>query len=113
VTAAALGLEVFPSTCGGLKTSLAFEANDAESPYVIADPLASTNRICINTLALGVRLPTMYTVREFVEARALMFYGANLPDLYRRAADYVDKILRGTKPGAIPVEHTKFDPIII
>jgi len=67
----------------------------------------------MNTSALGARLPTMYAYREYVEAGGLMSYGANLPDLYRRSADYVDKILRGAKPGDIPVEQpTKFDFII-
>ena len=72
-----------------------------------------TNRIRINTLALGARLPTMHGFREFVEAGGLMSYGANFPDLFRRAADFVDKILRGAKPGDIPVEQpTKFDLVI-
>ena len=71
------------------------------------------NKIRINTLALGARLPTMHGYREYVEAAGLMSYGANLPDLYRRSADYVDKILRGANPGDIPVEQpTKFDLII-
>ena len=65
------------------------------------------------TLALGMRLPTIYNVREFVEAGGLMSYGPNFPDLFRRAADFVDKILRGAKPGDIPVEQpTKFDLVI-
>jgi putative tryptophan/tyrosine transport system substrate-binding protein len=71
------------------------------------------NKIRINTSALGARLPTMHGYREYVEAGGLMSYGANLPDLYRRSADYVDKILRGANPGDIPVEQpTKFDFII-
>ena len=79
----------------------------------VADPLVITNRIRINTLALGARLPTMHGVREFVEAGGLMSYGPNFPDLFRRAADYVDKILRGAKPADIPVEQpTKFDLVI-
>ena len=81
--------------------------------YVCADPLVSTNRVRINTLALAARLPTMHGVREYVEAGGLMSYGPNFPHLFRRAADYVDKILRGAKPGDIPVEQpTKFDLII-
>ena len=79
----------------------------------VTDPLVFTNRIRINTLALGARLPTMHGVREYVEAGGLMSYGPNYPDLFRRAADYVDKILRGAKPADIPVEQpTKFDLVI-
>jgi putative tryptophan/tyrosine transport system substrate-binding protein len=67
----------------------------------------------INTLALGARLPTMHSFREYVESGGLMSYGPNFPDLFRRAADYVDKILRGSKPGDIPVEQpTKFDLVV-
>ena len=58
-----------------------------------------------HTLALGARLPTMHGSREYVEAGGLMSYGPNFPDLFRRAADFVDKILRGTKPADIPVEQ--------
>jgi putative ABC transport system substrate-binding protein len=84
-----------------------------EALYLASDPLLNTNRIRINTLALGARLPTMHGVREFVEAAGLMSYGPNFPDLFRRAGDYVDKILRGTKPADIPVEQpTKFDLVI-
>jgi putative tryptophan/tyrosine transport system substrate-binding protein len=85
----------------------------AEALYVCSEPLSNSNRIRINTLALGARLPTMHGVREMVEAGGLMSYGANVPDLFRRAADLVDKILRGTKPGDIPVEQpTKFDLVV-
>jgi putative tryptophan/tyrosine transport system substrate-binding protein len=73
----------------------------------------ATNRIRINTLALSARLPTMHGFREYVEVGGLMSYGANFPDLWRRAGDYVDKILRGAKPANLPVEQpTKFDLII-
>ena len=81
--------------------------------YVAAAPLLTTNRVRINTLALAARLPTMHTFREWVEAGGLMSYGANFPDSFRRAADFVDKILRGAKPADIPVEQpTKFDLVI-
>jgi ABC-type uncharacterized transport system substrate-binding protein len=93
----------------------AFEALNgrAEALYVCIDPLVGTHRIRINTLALATRLPTMHTLREFVEAAGLMSYGPNVPDLFRRAADFVDKILRGAKPGDIPVEQPrKFDLVI-
>jgi ABC-type uncharacterized transport system substrate-binding protein len=80
---------------------------------VINEPLVVTHRIRINTLVLAARLPTMHTQREGVEAGGLMSYGANFPDLFRRAADHADKILRGAKPADIPVEQpTKFDLII-
>ena len=85
----------------------------ADALYIVPDPLANTNRILISTLALGARLPMMCGFREFVEAGCLMSYGPNLPDLYRRAAEFADKILRGTKPGDIPVEQpTKFELVI-
>src|SRR5262249_45495664 len=64
----------------------------ADALYVSADPLANSNRVRINTLALAARSPTMQGVREYVEAGGLMSYGANIADGYRRAADYVDKI---------------------
>ncbi|MFL5067953.1 MAG: ABC transporter substrate-binding protein [Xanthobacteraceae bacterium] len=85
----------------------------AEALYVVADPLVNLNRMRINTFALAARLPTIFGQREYVEAGGLMSYGPNYPDLNRRAADYVDKILRGTKPADIPVEQpTKFDLVV-
>jgi putative ABC transport system substrate-binding protein len=93
----------------------AFEALEgrAEALYVPPDPVLFANRIRINTLALAARLPTMHGVREYVQAGGLMSYGPNWSDQFRRAGDYVDKILRGTKPGDIPVEQpTKFDFVI-
>jgi putative ABC transport system substrate-binding protein len=78
--------------------------------YVPPDALVNTHRIRINTLALAARLPTMHGFREYVESGGLMSYGPNLPDSFRRTADYVDKILRGAKPGDLPVEQpTQFD----
>jgi ABC-type uncharacterized transport system substrate-binding protein len=85
----------------------------ADALYVISDPLVSSNPIRINTLSLGARLPTMHNFREIVEAGALMSYGASFPDLFRRAAEFADKILRGAKPADIPVEQpTKFELVI-
>src|SRR5262249_31004881 len=114
-TARALGLEAttfeirraedIASVFEGLK--------GADALYVGSDPLVNTNRIRISTLALGARLPTMHGIRDYVEAGGLMSYGPNVVDQYRRAADYVDKILRGAKPGDIPIEQpTKFDLVI-
>ena len=93
----------------------AFEAlkGRADALYVVGDPLVFTNRVRINSLALGARLPTMYSFREYVEAGGLISYGPNFLDLFRRSADFVDKILRGAKPADLPVEQpTKFDLII-
>jgi putative ABC transport system substrate-binding protein len=81
----------------------------AEALYLCSDPLLTTNRLAVNTLAIGARLPTMHGFREFAEAGGLMSYGPNFPDLFRRAAEYVDKILRGAKPADLP---TKFDLVI-
>src|SRR6266542_1138424 len=108
-----LGLEVIASEIRRSADIVhAFEALNgrADELYVCIDPLVVAHRIRINTLALAARLPTMHGSREFVEAGGLMSYGPNQADLYRRAADYVDKILRGAKPGDIPVEQPrKFD----
>jgi putative ABC transport system substrate-binding protein len=95
--------------------ALAFEGlkGRADALYIMPDPLLFTNRLRINTLALGARLPTMHASREFIEAAGLMSYGPNFRDLNRRAADYVDKILRGAKPADLPVEQpTKFELVV-
>jgi putative ABC transport system substrate-binding protein len=81
----------------------------ADALYVATDPVVLANRVRTNALARGARLPTIYGGREYVEAGALMSYGPSWPHLFRRAAEYVDKILRGAKLGDIPVEQpTKF-----
>jgi putative ABC transport system substrate-binding protein len=85
----------------------------AQALYVCNDPLAVTNRIEINTMALAARLPTVYGSRVQAEAGGLISYAPSFSDLFRRTADIVDKILRGAKPGDIPVEQpTKFEFII-
>ncbi len=111
-----LGLEVAPL---GIRRAEdiapAFEAlkPPADALYVVVDQLIVANLAQILTLALGARLPTMFSTREFVKAGALMSYGPNYSDLFRHSADYVDKILRGTKPGDIPVEQPiKFELVI-
>ena len=81
--------------------------------YVASDPLVTTNRLRINVLALGARLPTMHGIREQAEDGGFMSYGTNFPDLFRRAGDLVDKVLRGAKPADIPVaQPIKFDLVI-
>ena len=115
-TARTLGFEVATLEIRSAKDIVpAFETlkGGADALYVCFDPVLSANRIRINTLANAARLPTIAGVRELVEAGSLMSYGPSLPDQFRRAADYVDKILRGAKPGDIPVEQpTKFDFVI-
>src|SRR5215510_13766750 len=111
-----LGLEVIPLAVRrpediapafqGLKTKV-------DAVYVAVDQLIVANRPRILALAVGERLPTIFSERDFVKAGALMSYGPNYSDLFRHSADYVDRILRGTKPGDIPVEQpTKFELVI-
>jgi putative tryptophan/tyrosine transport system substrate-binding protein len=86
-----------------------FEALKAQADalYIVINALVAVNRTRIITFALTARLPTIASIREFVQAGGLMSYGPNYPDQFRRAAELVDKILRGTKPGDIPVEQPK------
>ena len=111
-----LGLEVIQLEIRrGEDIAPAFEAlkGRAEAVYAANDPLVDTHRVRISTLALAARLPTMYGSRGHVEAGGLMSYGANFPDMFRRAADIVDKILKGAKPADLPVEQpTNFELVI-
>jgi putative ABC transport system substrate-binding protein len=85
----------------------------ADALYICSDPFLTTHRVRINTLAIAQKLPTVNAFREYVVAGGLLSYGPNFPDLFRRSADYVDKILRGAKPADIPVEQpVKFDLVI-
>ena len=86
--------------------------SDVQALYVCPDPLINANHARINTLALGLRLPTLHPFRDYLGAGGFMSYGANNEDLFRRAGDYVDKILRGAKPADLAVEQpTKFELI--
>jgi putative ABC transport system substrate-binding protein len=111
-----LGLEVAPlviqraediaPAIQGLKTR-------ADALYVAVDQLMVANRTIILTSALGAQLPTIFSTRDFVKAGALMSYGPSYTERFGRAADYVDKILRGAKPGDLPVEQpTKFELVV-
>ena len=81
--------------------------------YVVVDALVTANRNKIISLARSAGLPTLFNTRVFVQTGGLMSYGPNFPDLFRRAAEMVDRILRGAKPADIPVEQpTKFELII-
>jgi putative tryptophan/tyrosine transport system substrate-binding protein len=115
-TARRLGLEVTTSEIRRAEDIVpAFEAlrDRADALYLCPDALLNTNRIRINILAVGARLPTMHGHREYVEAGGLMSYGPNLANQFPRAADFVDKILRGAKPADIPVEQpTNFQFIV-
>jgi putative tryptophan/tyrosine transport system substrate-binding protein len=93
----------------------AFEAlkNKVDAVYVVSSPFTTASRVRINTLALVLHLPTIYGYRDSVEIGGLMSYGPDFLSLWRRAAEYVDKILRGAKPADLPVEQpTKFDLVI-
>jgi ABC-type uncharacterized transport system substrate-binding protein len=93
--------------------ALAFDALKADALYVVENALIAANRMTIIMRALDAKLPTTFLTGEAARDRALMSYGGDVPALFRRAAGYVDKILHGTKPGAIPVEQpTKFDLVI-
>jgi putative ABC transport system substrate-binding protein len=111
-----LGMEVDSleiQRAGDIAPAFAVLKGGAQALYVCGDALITANRIRIITLALGARLPTIFPDRAFLEVGGLMSYGADIADLFRRAADYVDKILRGAKPADLPVEQpTKFDLVI-
>jgi putative ABC transport system substrate-binding protein len=111
-----LGLDVITADIRGasdIAAAFAALAGRADALYVAGDPLVTTNRTRLAILAAGARVPTMHPNRENIEAGGLMSYGPNLPDLHRRAADFVDKILRGAKPTDLPVEQpTKYDLVI-
>jgi ABC-type uncharacterized transport system substrate-binding protein len=85
----------------------------ADAVYLATESLANANRVRINTLALAARLPMISGFREFATTGGLVSYGASYPDLFRRAGEYVDKILRGAKPAELPVEQpTKFELVL-
>ena len=114
--ASALGLEVVPLDIRHAEDIAgAFAALNAQADalYIVQDAFAVANMARIMTFALTARLPTIVYSRDFVSFGALMSYGTSYPALFRRTADFVDKILRGTKPGDIPVEQpTKFELVI-
>jgi putative ABC transport system substrate-binding protein len=111
-----LGLEVAPLVIQKAEDiAPAFQSlkTRADALYVAVDQLMVANRASILTAALSARLPTMFSTGDFVQAGALMSYGPSYIERFRRAADYVDKILRGAKPGDLPVEQpTKIELVI-
>jgi putative ABC transport system substrate-binding protein len=112
----ALGVEVAPVDVRRADDiALAFAALNGRTDalYVTVDPLFNANKLAIGALALKARLPSIHGFREEVVAGGLLSYGPSFPDLFRRAAELVDKILRGAKPADIPVEQrTKFDLVL-
>jgi len=111
-----LGLEVLAAEIRSgddIAPTFAAIATNADALLVVGEPLTFTYRSQISALALAARLPTTYYTRGYVEAGGLMSYGPNFPALFRRMADYVNKILRGTKPEDLPVEQpTRYDLIV-
>jgi ABC-type uncharacterized transport system substrate-binding protein len=115
--AGALGIKLLPLELRGRSPKQVDEAfgslknSHPDALMVLLPPSTVTKGIV--ELAVKHRLPTTYHWKEYVEAGGLMYYGADLPDMYRRAATYVDKILKGAKPADLPVEQpTKFELII-
>jgi putative ABC transport system substrate-binding protein len=111
-----LGLEVVRSEirrADDIDSAFEMFKGRVDAIYVVIDPLLFGNRVRFNTSALAARLPYVCALREYVQAGGLVSYGPSYPDLFRRAADYVDKVLRGAKPGDIPVEQpTKFELVV-
>jgi putative ABC transport system substrate-binding protein len=106
LAATLLGVRTFEEIASGLVGM----KGPADAIYVVADPFLNTNRTRVHTLAMASQLPSIYNAREHVAAGGLMSYGPNFPDLYSRAAEFVDRILRGANPAEIPVEQpTRFD----
>jgi len=112
----AQGIEVAPLQIRRAQDiATAFESLNpqADALYVVQDAVVVANRTAIVAFALTRRLPTIFSAREFVQAGGLLSYGPNYPGVFRRAADYVDKIMRGAKPSDLPIEQpTKFDLVI-
>jgi putative ABC transport system substrate-binding protein len=111
-----LGLDVAPLEIRrAVNIAPAFQAlkPQADALYVVVDQLVVANLMRILTFALGARLPMILSTRDFVRSGGFMSYGPSYVDMFQRSADYVDKILRGTKPGDMPVEQpTRFELVI-
>ena len=114
VAARVLGLDVLPLEIRRAEDiAPALQGLKADALYIAIDQLMVANRRRILTSALGARLPVITSIRDFVKDGALISYGPSYVDLFRRSADYVDRILRGANPGELPVEQpTKFELVI-
>ena len=116
MVAGRLGLETITSEfrrAEDIEAAIEAFKGRVDALYVCADPLVTTHEDRINNLALNARLPTMYALPENAVAGGLMAYGVDIPDLCRRAAEIVDKILRGAKPADIPVEQPNTFKLVI
>jgi putative ABC transport system substrate-binding protein len=108
VAARKLGLEIIPGNikrADDVAPALDALKGRAQALYVAGDPLVADNQIQINTLALAARLPTIHATRGYVDTGGFVSYGPDFSDLFRRAGDYIDKILKGAKPADLPVEQ--------
>lgn len=105
-------IEIRPG--GDIDAALAALKGGADALYICGyDPFVNTHRVRINALANAARMPTVSGDRAIAEAGSLVSYGPSFTDMFRRSADYVDKILRGAKPGELPVQQpTKFELIV-
>jgi putative ABC transport system substrate-binding protein len=100
-------------TADDIAPALATLSGRADGLYVLSEPLVNAHRAEIIETVTAAKIPTVFGFREFVDAGGLISYGANFPDLFRRAADFTDKILRGARPADMPVQQpVKFDLII-
>jgi putative tryptophan/tyrosine transport system substrate-binding protein len=107
-------------TFAGIRTPEQFDAAfsdisraNAQALYVVEDPIFFAHRVALLKLAFAARIPTIHELARWPEASALMSYGPDLRDLFRRAAAYVGRILKGAKPADLPVEQpTKFELVI-
>ena len=110
------GLEVVPHEirrAGDIAPAFDVLKGQVDALYVVENALTSANSAQITALALTSRLPMMFNIGTTVKDGTLISYGPNFPALFRRAADFVDKILRGAKPGDLPVEQpTRFDLVV-
>src|SRR5262249_22986985 len=101
-------------TVEGIEAAFAHASRQQVDALMVgSDTIVQTNQTLVIKLAAAHRIPALYTFRDFVDAGGLMSYGVSLPDLYRRAAGYVDRILKGAKPAELPIEQpTKFELVI-
>jgi putative ABC transport system substrate-binding protein len=111
-----LGIEVAPleiRRAEDIEPAFAALKAQADALYVVGDALINANLTRIMAFSQTARLPTIFNARDFVQAGGLMSYGPNYPAQFHRAAEFVDKILRGAKPADIPVEQaTTFDLVV-